>query len=145
MGVKAQVLPPDTDCHHFVLEIKRRPYGSIFLAFPTVLDSSLAPEGRHILHIFTTSSIEGWEGLSTEDYEAKKKVVAYEIISRLEKKLFSGAQIINYFHGGQGVIAVAFSGVMCAHRVAADIGIEKRSPVMDAALLRLLGWLRTLA
>lgn len=23
---------------------------------------------------------------------------------------------------GQGVIAVAFSGVMCAHRVAADIG-----------------------
>jgi hypothetical protein len=25
------------------------------------------------------------------------------------------------------------------------IGIEKRSPVMDAALLRLLGWLRTLA
>nr|TKR71444.1 prolycopene isomerase, chloroplastic-like [Populus alba] len=95
-----QVLPPDTDCHHFVLEIKRRPYGSIFLAFPTVLDSSLAPEGRHILHIFTTSSIEGWEGLSTEDYEAKKKVVAYEIISRLEKKLFSGAQIINYFHGG---------------------------------------------
>jgi hypothetical protein len=26
---------------------------------------------------------------------------------------------------GQGVIAVAFSGVMCAHRVAADIGKHK--------------------
>lgn len=26
---------------------------------------------------------------------------------------------------GQGVIAVSFSGVMCAHRVAADIGILK--------------------
>ena len=37
------------------------PYGSIFLSIPTVLDSSLAPEGRHILHIFTTSSIEDWE------------------------------------------------------------------------------------
>lgn len=38
-----------------------KPYGGIFLSIPTVLDSSLAPEGRHILHIFTTSSIEDWE------------------------------------------------------------------------------------
>lgn len=37
------------------------PYGSIFLSIPTVLDSSLAPDGRHILHVFTTSSIEDWE------------------------------------------------------------------------------------
>ncbi|KAJ6968298.1 hypothetical protein D5086_029159 [Populus alba] len=200
MGVKAEVLPPDTDCHHFVLEDDwarlEEPYGSIFLSIPTVLDSSLAPEGHHILHIFTTSSIEDWEGLSTKDYEAKKKVVADEIISRLEKKLFPGIRSSIAFmevgspkthrrylardkgtYGpmprrtpkgllgmpfnttavdglycvgdscfpGQGVIAVAFSGVMCAHRVAADIGIEKRSPVLDAALLRLLGWLRTLA
>nr|APX43201.1 carotenoid isomerase [Populus tomentosa] len=200
MGVKAEVLPPDTDCHHFVLEDDwarlEEPYGSIFLSIPTVLDSSLAPEGHHILHIFTTSSIEDWEGLSTKDYEAKKKVVADEIISRLEKKLFPGIRSSIAFmevgspkthrrylardkgtYGpmprrtpkgllgmpfnttavdglycvgdscfpGQGVIAVAFSGVTCAHRVAADIGIEKRSPVLDAALLRLLGWLRTLA
>jgi prolycopene isomerase len=46
---------------------------------------------------------------------------------------------------GQGVIAVAFSGVMCAHRVAADIGLEKKSRVLDVGLLGLLGWLRTLA
>ncbi|CAK7342139.1 unnamed protein product [Dovyalis caffra] len=200
MGVKAEVLPPDTDCHHFVLEDDwarlEEPYGSIFLSIPTVLDSSLAPEGHHILHIFTTSSIEDWEGLSTKEYEAKKKVVADDIISRLEKKLFPGLRSSITFmevgspkthrrylardkgtYGpmprstpkgllgmpfnttavdglycvgdscfpGQGVIAVAFSGVMCAHRVAADIGIEKKSPVLDAALLRLLGWLRTLA
>lgn len=200
MGVKAEVLPPNTDCHHFVLEDDwarlEEPYGSIFLSIPTILDSSLAPEGHHILHIFTTSSIEDWEGLSTKDYEAKKKVAADEIISRLEKKLFPGIRSSIAFmevgspkthrrylardkgtYGpmprrtpkgllgmpfnttavdglycvgdscfpGQGVIAVAFSGVMCAHRVAADIGIEKKSPVLDAALLRLLGWLRTLA
>ncbi|XP_065856381.1 prolycopene isomerase, chloroplastic isoform X4 [Euphorbia lathyris] len=155
MGVKAEVLPLDTDCHHFVLE-----------------------------------------GLSPKDYEAKKAMLADEIISRLEKKLFPGLRSSITFmevgspkthrrylardkgtYGpmprstpkgllgmpfnttaidglycvgdscfpGQGVIAVAFSGVMCAHRVAADIGLEKKSPVMDAALLRLLGWLRTLA
>ncbi|XP_023539389.1 prolycopene isomerase, chloroplastic [Cucurbita pepo subsp. pepo] len=200
MGVKAEVLPPDTDCHHFVLESDWRrleePYGSIFLSIPTVLDASLAPEGRHILHIFTTSSIEDWEGLSRKEYEEKKEQIANEIISRLEKKLFPGLKSSidfmeigtpkthrrflarnNGTYGpmprgtpkgllgmpfnttgidglycvgdscfpGQGVIAVAFSGVMCAHRVAADIGLEKKSPILDAALLRLLGWLRTLA
>ncbi|GMY14387.1 prolycopene isomerase, chloroplastic [Fagus crenata] len=200
MGVKAEVLPPDTDCHHFVLENDwtrlEQPYGSIFLSIPTVLDSSLAPEGRHILHIFTTSSIEDWEGLPRKDYEAKKELVADEIIRRLETKLFPGLRSSIVFmevgtpkthrrflardkgtYGpmprrtpkgllgmpfnttaidglycvgdscfpGQGVIAVAFSGVMCAHRVAADIGLEKKSPVLDAALLRILGWLRTLA
>ncbi|CAK9322949.1 unnamed protein product [Citrullus colocynthis] len=200
MGVKAEVLPLDTDCHHFVLENDWRrleePYGSIFLSIPTVLDASLAPEGRHILHIFTTSSIVDWEGLSRKEYEAKKELIADEIITRLEKKLFPGLKSSidfmevgtpkthrrflarnNGTYGpmprgtpkgllgmpfnttgidglycvgdscfpGQGVIAVAFSGVMCAHRVAADIGLEKKSPILDAALLRLLGWLRTLA
>ncbi|KAL3535997.1 hypothetical protein ACH5RR_004458 [Cinchona calisaya] len=200
MGIKAEILPSDTDCHHFVLEDDwknlEKPYGSIFLSIPTVLDSSLAPEGRHILHIFTTSSIEDWEGLSRKDYEAKKELVADKIITRLEKKLFPGLKSAIVFkevgtpkthrrylardsgtYGpmprnipkgllgmpfnttginglycvgdscfpGQGVIAVAFSGVMCAHRVGADLGLEKKSPVLDAALLQLLGWLRTLA
>ncbi|EPS59307.1 hypothetical protein M569_15502, partial [Genlisea aurea] len=46
---------------------------------------------------------------------------------------------------GQGVIAVAFSGIMCAHRVSADLGLEKKNTVLDAALLKLLGWFRELA
>ncbi|WOL10884.1 prolycopene isomerase 1, chloroplastic [Canna indica] len=200
MGVKSAVLPPETDCHHFILEDDwanlEKPYGSIFLSIPTVLDSSLAPEGHHILHIFTTSCIEDWEGLGLKDYEMKKELVADEIITRLETKLFRGLknsivlkevgtpkthrrflarnsgtygpmprQIPKGLLGmpfnttaidglycvgdscfpGQGVIAVAFSGIMCAHRVAADLGLEKRSPLLDAALLRLLGWFRTMA
>lgn len=200
MAVKASVLPSDTDCHHFILEDDwsrlEMPYGSIFLSIPTVLDSSLAPEGHHILHIFTTSSIEDWKGLSRKDYVEKKELVADEIIGRLENKLFPGLRSSIVFkevgtpkthrrylarddgtYGpmprktpkgllgmpfnttaidglycvgdscfpGQGVIAVAFSGVMCAHRVAADLGFEKKSPVLDAALLRLLGWFRTMA
>jgi prolycopene isomerase len=34
---------------------------------------------------------------------------------------------------GQGVIAVAFSGVMCAHRVAADIGEQDASFKIELA------------
>lgn len=44
------------------------PYGSIFLSIPTVLDSSLAPKGHHILHIFTTSPLEDWEVSSGHIY-----------------------------------------------------------------------------
>ncbi|KAK3118944.1 hypothetical protein QOZ80_9BG0711050 [Eleusine coracana subsp. coracana] len=200
MGVKASVLPAGTDCHHFVLEDDwnnlEKPYGSIFLSIPTVLDPSLAPEGHHILHIFTTAGIEDWEGLSRKEYEQKKEVVANEIIRRLENKLFPGLQdsivlkevgspkthrrflarndgtygpmprgkpkgllampfnttsidglycVGDSCFPGQGVIAVAFSGIMCAHRVAADIGLEQRSSALDAGLLGLLRWLRTLA
>uniref|UniRef100_A0A7C8ZI89 prolycopene isomerase n=1 Tax=Opuntia streptacantha TaxID=393608 RepID=A0A7C8ZI89_OPUST len=200
MGVKAEVLPSDTDCHHFVLETDwkelEEAYGSIFLSIPTILDPSLAPDGRHILHIFTVSSMDEWQGLSPEDYKKKKEHIADEIIGRLEKKLFPGLKssimlkevgtpkthrrylarddgtygpmprvvpkgllgmpfnttaidglycVGDSCFPGQGVIAVAFSGIMCAHRVAADIGIEKSSPVLDAVHLRLLGWLRSLA
>nr|AMJ39477.1 carotene isomerase 1a [Bixa orellana] len=200
MGVKAEVLPHDTDCHHFILEDHwerlDKSYGSIFLSIPTVLDLSLAPEGRHILHIFTTSDIEDWEGLSRTDYEAKKERIADEIISRLDRKLFPGLKSsivfkevgtpkthrrflarVNGTYGplprntprgllgmpfnttgikglycvgdscfpGQGVISVAISGIMCAHRIAADIGLEKKSPLLDAALLSLQRWLRSLA
>nr|CAD1818410.1 unnamed protein product [Ananas comosus var. bracteatus] len=200
MGVKASVLPADTDCHHFILEDDwarlEKPYGSIFLSIPTVLDSSLAPEGHHILHIFSTSNIEDWEGLPRKDYEERKELAADKIIRRLEKKLFPGLRssivlkevgtprthrrflardsgtygplprtmpkgllgmpfnttaidglycVGDSCFPGQGVIAVSFSGVMCAHRVAADIGLEKRSPILDAGLLRLLRWLRTMA
>ncbi|XP_068635395.1 prolycopene isomerase 1, chloroplastic [Aristolochia californica] len=200
MGVKADVLPPDTDCHHFVLEDDwtrlEEPYGSIFLSIPTVLDPSLSPEGHHILHIFTTSSMEDWKGFPQKDYEAKKELIADQIISRLEKKLFPKLKESIVFkevgtpkthrrflardsgtYGpiprgtpkgllgmpfnttavdglycvgdscfpGQGVIAVAFSGFMCAHRVAADIGLEPKSPILDSALLGLLRWFRTVA
>lgn len=39
---------------------------------------------------------------------------------------------------GQGVIAVAFSGVMCAHRVAADLGkqINERSNLHKHRILQ---------
>ncbi|KAI8562816.1 hypothetical protein RHMOL_Rhmol03G0064400 [Rhododendron molle] len=143
MGVKAEILPPDTDCHHFVLEDNwtslEKPYGSIFLSIPTILDSSLAPKGRHILHIFTTASMEDWKGMSQEDYEAKKELVAEEIISRLENKLFPGLK-------SSIVFKEAIDGLYCVgDSCFPGQGIEQSSPVLDAALLRLLGWLRTLA
>lgn len=200
MGIKAEALPVDTDCHHLVLEDDWKnleaPYGTIFLSIPTVLDPSLAPQGHHILHIFTTAWMDDWEGLAPAEYVARKDTVADVIVTRLEKTLFPGLRDAIMFkevgtpkthrrflardagtYGpipagrpkgllgmpfnttaveglycvgdscfpGQGVIAVAFSGIMCAHRVAADLGLERRSALLDKGLLGLLSWFRTLA
>ena len=87
LGVKAEVLPPGTECHHILLEDWQnleKEQGTIFVSIPTLLDPSLAPPGYQIIHTFTPSSMEAWEGLSPGDYENKKEADAAQLIQRLE-------------------------------------------------------------
>ena len=48
-------------------------YKTTFVSIPTLLDSSSAPEGKHIVHAFTPSSMSEWEGLSRKEYLKKKE------------------------------------------------------------------------
>ena len=92
LGVEASVFPPGTECHHIFLENWEKmeaPEGTIFVSIPTLLDPSLAPEGYHIVHSFTPSYIEDWQGLNVEEYEAKKEAAAGRVIKKLEK-IFPG-------------------------------------------------------
>jgi prolycopene isomerase len=92
LGVRADVIPPDTDCHHILLDDwaqLERAGGTLFISIPTLLDPDLAPRDRHIIHAFTPSWLADWEGLSASDYEAQKQAVAKEIIQRLAH-LFPG-------------------------------------------------------
>lgn len=92
LGVKAEVLPPDTECHHILLENwdnMESEQGTIFVSIPTLLDPSLAPIGYHIIHTFTPSWIEHWKELSPKEYEEKKEIAANHLINRLEK-IFPG-------------------------------------------------------
>ena len=92
LGVKAEVLPPGTECHHILLEDWQQmedPQGTIFVSLPTLLDPNLAPPGHHIVHTFTPSWIEDWQGLSPKQYEQKKEEAAAHLINRLEK-IFPG-------------------------------------------------------
>ncbi|GET41812.1 carotenoid isomerase [Microseira wollei] len=87
LGVEARVLPLGTECHHIVLEDwdkMEAPEGTIFMSIPTLLDPTLAPEGYHILHVFTPSWVEDWQGMSPDKYEEKKEDEAGRIIERLE-------------------------------------------------------------
>lgn len=87
LGVEASVFPMETDCHHIIVkdwEKMEEPEGTIFVSIPTLLDPSLAPEGYHIVHVFTPSWIDEWEKLPESEYEAKKEEAAGRIINQLE-------------------------------------------------------------
>ena len=87
LGIDAAVVPEGFHCHHLLLERwedMEAEQGVIFVSMPTLLDPSLAPAGRHILHTFTPSSMEHWQGLSPSAYRAKKEADAARLIARLE-------------------------------------------------------------
>lgn len=66
LGVDAEAIPAGSYCHHIVLEDWAKmedSRGVLFVSIPTVLDPSLAPEGKHIVHAFVPDWIEDWEGL----------------------------------------------------------------------------------
>jgi len=87
LGVEASVIPEGCHCHHLLLEdwsAMEDEQGVIFVSIPTLLDPSLAPEGRHIVHTFTPSDINAWKNLSPADYKAKKANDAARLITRLE-------------------------------------------------------------
>ncbi len=103
LGVKADVLPPGTDCHHILLEDwshLEAARGTIFVSIPTLLDPDLAPPGHHIIHTFTPDWIEDWQDLSPSAYEAKKELVAKGLCDRLEA-IFPGLSAgIDYQEAG---------------------------------------------
>jgi prolycopene isomerase len=87
LGIDAQVVPEGFHCHHLLLEHweeMEAEQGVVFVSMPTLLDPSLAPAGHHILHTFTPSSMEHWQGLSPAAYRAKKETDAAHLIERLE-------------------------------------------------------------
>lgn len=102
IGVREDALRVDMseeggmDCHHIMLndwgdlETAEGAAGTLFLSIPTVLDKSIAPEGRHIFHVFTPSWMDEWQGLTGAEYEAKKKAHSERLIARLEERLFPG-------------------------------------------------------
>jgi prolycopene isomerase len=94
LGVKEEVLPPGTECHHILLEDWQKmeeAEGTIFVSIPTLLDRDLAPAGHHIIHTFSPSWIDDWQGLSPKEYEDKKEQAAERLLDRLEK-IFPGLE-----------------------------------------------------
>ena len=88
LGVKKEIINKDFNCHHIIVENwneLENEKGVIFISIPTLLDPSLAPEGKHIIHAFTPSSINEWHSLSKEDYLIKKENYYTFLIEKISK------------------------------------------------------------
>ncbi|MEO0988368.1 MAG: carotenoid isomerase [Cyanobacteria bacterium J06639_14] len=92
LGVHASAIPPQTDCHQILLDDwadLEAAGGTLFVSIPTLLDPSLAPCDRHIIHAFTPSWLSDWQGLSSQQYVEQKQTLAQQLIQRLER-IFPG-------------------------------------------------------
>ena len=178
LGVNKDCVENIKHCHHLLLEKWEEmdsEQGVLFVSIPTLLDSSIAPEGKHIVHAFTPSKYEYWVNLNNKEYLAKKEKDSKKLLERLEKIIPGINQSICHkeigtpkthkrflgrFEGsygpipairlpglltmpfnttsiknllcvgdscfpGQGLNAVAFSGFACAHKIGAQLGINK--------------------
>ena len=87
LGVRAGAIPHGSHVHHLLLERwedMEAEQGVIFVSIPTLLDPSLAPAGHHIVHTFTPSEMDAWQGLAPAAYRAAKEAAATRLIRRLE-------------------------------------------------------------
>ncbi len=94
LGIKADVLPAQTDCHQILLDDWDKlevPGGTLFVSIPTLMDASLAPRDRHIIHAFTPSWLNDWQGMSHQAYIQQKQTLAQALIERLAN-IFPGLQ-----------------------------------------------------
>ncbi len=88
LGVESSVIPKDSHCHHLILDKwdeMEKEQGVVFVSIPTLLDPSLAPQGKHIVHAFTPSSMKEWEDLTPSVYIDKKNKCAERLVSKIEK------------------------------------------------------------
>ena len=88
LGVEKSLLNEDFNCHHIIVENwdeLENEKGVIFVSIPTLLDTSLAPEGKHIIHAFTPSSIKEWENLSRKEYLDKKENYYAFLLKKISK------------------------------------------------------------
>jgi phytoene dehydrogenase-like protein len=82
-----------TECHHIVVEDwskMEQDRGCLFVSIPSLLDSSLAPEGFHTFHAFAPEYIDDYKGLTGKEYTTLKEKRADEIIDRLAAAVFPG-------------------------------------------------------
>ncbi len=92
LGVDAAVIPEGFYVHHVLVDDWKnynQPGGTIYFSAPTILDPSLAPPGKHIVHAFVTGEVEEWQHLErgSNAYLEAKEAFAAGVIARTEKIL----------------------------------------------------------
>lgn len=81
LGIASQGLPEDLACHYIVVNDWEKgitaPQNLVLVSIPSVLDPSLAPAGKHTLHVYTPGNepYAPWDGMNrnSEAYAQQKQ------------------------------------------------------------------------
>lgn len=82
LGIDGKDIPNDLPCHHMIVNDWQRgvtaPQNVIAVSIPSLLDSSLAPPGKHSIHVYTpaTEPYELWADLNpnSPEYQEMKEM-----------------------------------------------------------------------
>ncbi|MCW8795504.1 MAG: NAD(P)/FAD-dependent oxidoreductase [Chlorobium sp.] len=92
LGVDAGVIPDGFHVHHILVDEWDKYNeigGTIYFSAPSMLDPSLAPEGKHVIHAFVTDEMDRWNGYARGEsaYSRAKEGFGNSVIIRTEKIL----------------------------------------------------------
>lgn len=93
LGIDAQELRKDLACHYIVVNDWDKgvtaPQNVVLVSIPSLLDPSLAPPGKHVIHVYTPGNepYELWQGMDrrSEAYAKQKQVRAEVMWQALER------------------------------------------------------------
>jgi len=93
LGIDAQGLPPNLACHHIIVNDWDRgitaPQNLVLVSIPSIIDSSLAPPGKHVIHVYTPGNepYDLWRGMDRKsvEYEQQKRSRAEVMWQALER------------------------------------------------------------
>jgi carotene isomerase len=95
LGIDAKGLTPDLACHHLVVNDWQKgitaPQNVVAISIPSLLDPSLAPPGKHTIHVYTpaTEPYALWQGMDrqSEVYAQQKERRAEVMWQALERMI----------------------------------------------------------
>ena len=93
LGIDAVDLPDDLEIHHIYVEDWSRgvtaEQNMVLISIPSVLDPSMAPEGKHVIHAYTPGNepLDIWDGLdrNSDEYKALKEERSQVLWRAVEK------------------------------------------------------------
>ena len=92
LGVDAGIIPDGFHVHHILVDDWSQYNeigGTIYFSAPSVLDPSLAPNSKHVVHAFVTDQVHRWNNYKRGDsaYKKAKEKFGDSVIRRTEKIL----------------------------------------------------------
>ncbi|MBD2448688.1 NAD(P)/FAD-dependent oxidoreductase [Nostoc sp. FACHB-152] len=139
LGIDAQGLPADLACHYIVVNDWElgitAPQNVVLVSIPSILDPSLAPPGKHVIHVYTPGNepYALWEGMDrrSQEYTQQKRSraeVMWQALERIIPDIRTRCQItqvgtpltherfLRRHRGSYGPAISAASGLFPSHR-----------------------------